>query len=76
MVRTEFNVERMSTRMKETQKETENLIISVNHELELLQKEKAEWKLEIETSKQDNADLIRRLTGTLFLFTFITKTYL
>ena len=76
MVRMEFNVERMSSRMKETQKETENLIISVNHKLELLQKEKAEWKLEIETSKQDNADLIRRLTGTLFLFTFITKTYL
>ena len=76
MVRMEFNVERMSTWMKETQKETENLMISVNHELELLQKEKAEWKLEIETSKQDNEDLIRCLTGTLFLFTVITKTYL
>ena len=64
MVRMEFNVERMSTSMKESQKETENLKKSVSHELELLQKERAEWKTEIDTSKQDIANLIKRLAGT------------
>ena len=67
MVRMEFNVERMSISIKETQNEIENLKISVIHELELLQKERAEWKSEFKTLKQDNTNLIRRLTGTLLL---------